>query len=55
MKKKFIFLFAIVLLVLTGCGKDQSQDTIALKDHNGKEVAFPQDKPSIFFFITTYT
>ncbi|MEK3854340.1 hypothetical protein [Cytobacillus sp. FSL H8-0458] len=50
MKKKFMFLLAIVLLVVTACGKDQ---TIALKDQSGNEVAFPQDKPSVFFFITT--
>ncbi|MGN7175163.1 hypothetical protein [Cytobacillus sp. SAFR-174] len=52
MKKKLMFLLAIVFLVLTACGKDQ---TIALKDQSGNEVAFPQDKPSVFFFITTYT
>jgi major membrane immunogen (membrane-anchored lipoprotein) len=55
MKKKLMFIFAIVLLVLTGCGKDQTEETMALKNHSGKEVAFPQDKPSVFFFITTYT
>ncbi|MBY6053559.1 hypothetical protein LG291_13000 [Cytobacillus firmus] len=55
MKKKFMFLLAIVLIVLTACGKDQAQEPIALKDQSGNVVAFPQDKPSIFFFITTYT
>ncbi|WP_169787418.1 hypothetical protein [Sporosarcina globispora] len=55
MKKKFMVLLAIVLLVLTACGKDQAQEAITLKDQTSNEVTFPQDKPSVFFFITTYT
>ncbi|WP_198029789.1 hypothetical protein [Bacillus sp. J33] len=55
MRRKLVVLMAMVLLVLTACGKDSAQEPITLKDQNSKVVTFPQDKPSLFFFITTYT
>ncbi|PWW32036.1 hypothetical protein DFO73_101296 [Cytobacillus oceanisediminis] len=55
MRSKLMLLAAIVLLVLTACGQDKAEDPITLKDQNSNEVTFPQDKPALFFFITTYT
>ncbi|WP_180994296.1 hypothetical protein [Bacillus sp. Marseille-P3661] len=55
MKRKLVLLTVIVLLVLTACGQNKVEEPMTLLDQNNNEVTFPQDKPTIFFFITTYT
>ncbi|MGG7619143.1 hypothetical protein [Bacillus coreaensis] len=52
--KRFFILLAFVLL-LTGCGQEKMEGTMSLVDQNNKEITFPQEKPTLFFFITTYT
>ncbi|MCM3601290.1 hypothetical protein M3175_11155 [Robertmurraya korlensis] len=55
MKRKRLYILIAFLLLLTGCGKEKLDGTIDLVDQNKKEVTFPQEKPTLFFFITTYT
>ncbi|MEK3990043.1 hypothetical protein [Robertmurraya sp. FSL R5-0851] len=56
MKTKRLFsLLAILLLLLPACGTEKMDGTLVLVDQNKKEVTFPQEKPTLFFFITTYT
>ncbi|MFC4321604.1 lipoprotein [Litchfieldia salsa] len=55
MKKKIMLLLVLIVLVLAGCGQKQIEESITLLDQNNNEVSFPQDKPTLFFFITTYT
>lgn len=44
----------ILLLTLVG-QKDNKDEPITLFDQNKKEVTFPLEKPTLFFFLTTYT
>lgn len=44
-----------IMLVLTACGPKKLEESITLQDHENNEVTFPQEKPVLFFFITTYT
>jgi major membrane immunogen (membrane-anchored lipoprotein) len=55
MKTKLLFIFLATLLLLTACGLKKMDGTLKLVDQNNKEITFPQDKPAVFFFITTYT
>jgi hypothetical protein len=55
MQRKIMFLFVIVVFVLAACGQKQMEESVTLLDQNNNEVSFPQDKPTLFFFITTYT
>nr|WP_263326284.1 lipoprotein [Neobacillus sp. Marseille-Q6967] len=55
MKPRIIILFLISILVLSACGQKTLSEPITLLNQNGEEVTFPQEKPTVFFFITTYT
>ena len=56
MKFKITFLLLIAVVILAGCGnKEMNGSTITLMNQENQEVMFPQEKPSLFFFITTYT
>ncbi|MEC1524223.1 hypothetical protein P9D43_19655 [Neobacillus niacini] len=55
MKPKLLVLFFIAVLVLSACGPKTLSEPITLHNQNQKEVTFPLDKPTVFFFITTYT
>ncbi|MBD8068609.1 hypothetical protein [Bacillus sp. PS06] len=55
MQKKLMLLFVIFVFVLSACGQNQMEETVTLLDQNKNEVSFPQEKPTLFFFITTYT
>ncbi|WP_162927759.1 hypothetical protein [Bacillus sp. Y1] len=55
MKTKRLFILLAFVLFLTACGTEKMEGTMALVDQNNKEVTFPQEKPTLFFFITTYT
>lgn len=54
MKLKMMLLLVAAAVFLTACGQDNLESTTLL-DHNKHEVTFPQDKPTLFFFITSYT
>lgn len=55
MKTKFIFLLLIMAVILAGCGTKEMEGSMTLLDQNKQEITFPQEKPTLFFFITTYT
>lgn len=55
MKPKIIVLFLISLLTLSACGPKTLSEPITLLTQDQKEITFPQEKPTVFFFITTYT
>ncbi|WP_449537559.1 hypothetical protein [Ferdinandcohnia sp. Marseille-Q9671] len=55
MKLKLLLLFMISAIVLSGCGSNQISEPITLLNQDKVEVSFPQEKPTLFFFITTYT
>ncbi|WP_204498158.1 hypothetical protein [Aquibacillus albus] len=55
MKKKIIWLLVTVALLLTACGQSKLEESLTLLNQNEEEVTFPQEKPILFFFITTYT
>jgi major membrane immunogen (membrane-anchored lipoprotein) len=55
MKTKIVGLLVSILLLLSACGQEKMDGTMTLLDQNNKEVTFPQEKPTLFFFITTYT
>ncbi|QOR68221.1 hypothetical protein IM538_08985 [Cytobacillus suaedae] len=55
MKRKYATILLLFTLFLSACGANKMNEPITVLDHTGNEVTFPQDKPVIFFFITTYT
>jgi ABC-type glycerol-3-phosphate transport system substrate-binding protein len=55
MKFRLIALFLISTLVLAACGQKALTEPITLLTQDQKEVSFPQEKPTVFFFITSYT
>ncbi|MDQ1002745.1 hypothetical protein QFZ28_003145 [Neobacillus niacini] len=55
MKTKTLNLLLIIVLVLTGCGGGKLDESLTLHDHNRNSITFPQENPTLFFFITTYT
>lgn len=56
MKSKITFLLLIAVVILAGCvNKEMNGSTITLLNQEKQEITFPQEKPSLFFFITTYT
>ncbi|MFJ5762217.1 hypothetical protein ACIQAA_24445 [Neobacillus sp. NPDC093182] len=55
MKPKVLVLFLIAILVVTACGQKTLSEPITLHNQDQKEVTFPLEKPTVFFFITTYT
>ncbi|MEH7238147.1 hypothetical protein [Bacillus sp. JJ1562] len=55
MKLKLLILLLITAVILTGCGSNEMSKSMTLLDQNKQEVTFPQEKPVLFFFITTYT
>ena len=55
MKLKIFLLLTATMLFLAACGSKSIDESITLLDHENKEVTFPQEKPVLFFFMTTYT
>ncbi|MCM3588402.1 hypothetical protein M3182_22255 [Mesobacillus maritimus] len=55
MKRKFLFSILLVVLFLSACGQSALKEPITLLNQNNEEVSFPTGKPTVFFFITTYT
>ena len=52
--KNFLFVLT-AFFFLAACGAETIDDSITLLDQENKEVTFPQEKPVLLFFITTYT
>ncbi|MDQ0970946.1 hypothetical protein QFZ31_000824 [Neobacillus niacini] len=55
MKLKVLLLFFMAVLVVTACGQKTLSEPITLHNQDQKKVTFPLEKPTVFFFITTYT
>jgi hypothetical protein len=55
MKYRVIVLFVLSILVLSACGQKTLNDPITLLTQDREEVTFPLEKPTVFFFITSYT
>ncbi|MFE8699920.1 hypothetical protein ACFYKX_04705 [Cytobacillus sp. FJAT-54145] len=54
--KRVTLVIAMISLLLVACSQSNlEKEPLTLLDQNSNEVTFPQDKPTIFFFITTYT
>jgi hypothetical protein len=55
MKSKKIVFFLLSMLLLTACGQKTLSEPITLQNQDQKEITFPLEKPTVFFFITSYT
>ncbi|WP_186763942.1 hypothetical protein [Planomicrobium sp. CPCC 101079] len=55
MKFKMLLLLLISAIAISGCGTDKASGSTTLLNQDQQEVTFPQEKPTLFFFITTYT
>ena len=55
MKLKIFLLVLVAMFILAACGPKSIDESITLVDHDNNEVTFPQDKPVLLFFMTTYT
>ncbi|MFP7298052.1 hypothetical protein [Neobacillus niacini] len=55
MKFKLIVLAIISILLITACGNKTLSEPITLHNQDKNEVTFPSEKPTLFFFITSYT
>ena len=55
MKWKWLALILLLFLFLAACGQKGLEEPVTLINHEEKEVTLPQEKPVLFFFLTTYT
>jgi major membrane immunogen (membrane-anchored lipoprotein) len=55
MKSKKLVFFLLSILLLTACGQKTLSEPITLHNQDQKEITFPLEKPTVFFFITSYT
>ena len=55
MKLRIFLIVAAAMLVLAACGTKTIDESVTLLDEENNEVNFPQEKPVLFFFMTTYT
>lgn len=55
MKLKIFLLLLISVLFLSACGDKKLNDSITLLNQDKEEISFPLEKPTLFFFITSYT
>jgi hypothetical protein len=55
MKLKIFLLLLISALLLSACGEKKLDESITLLNQNKEEISFPLEKPTLFFFITSYT
>jgi hypothetical protein len=55
MKLKIFLLLLISILLLAACGDKKLDQSITLLNQNKEEISFPLEKPTLFFFITSYT
>lgn len=55
MKLKHFLIVAAAVFFLSACGSKNIGESFTLVNHENEEVTFPQEKPVLFFFVTTYT
>ena len=55
MKCRWLALILLIFLWLAACGQKGLDEPVTLINHEEKEVTLPQEKPVLFFFLTTYT
>jgi hypothetical protein len=55
MKFKNVLLLLACLFLLSACTKEKMKDPITLVKQDNSKITFPQKKPTLLFFITTYT
>ncbi|MCM3691298.1 lipoprotein [Neobacillus niacini] len=55
MKFKLMVLVLISILLITACGQKTLNEPITLHNQDQQKVTFPLEKPTLFFFITSYT
>ena len=55
MKWRWLALILLIFLFLAACGQKGLEEPVTLINHEEKEVTLPQEKPVLFFFLTTYT
>ncbi|MRH44615.1 hypothetical protein GH741_18370 [Aquibacillus halophilus] len=55
MNYKSILLILITAVILAGCSSANTSEPMTLLNQDKEKVTFPQEKPTLFFFITTYT
>ena len=55
MKSKKLVFFLLSMLLLAACGQKTLSEPITLHNQAQKEITFPLEKPTVFFFITSYT
>ncbi|WP_338469500.1 lipoprotein [Niallia sp. XMNu-256] len=55
MNRKWVPLLLIAILLLAACGQKGLAEPVTLLNHEEKQVTFPLEKPTLFFFLTTYT
>jgi hypothetical protein len=55
MKLRIFLIVAAAMLVLAACGTKTIDESVTLLDEENNEVNFPQEKPVLLFFMTTYT
>lgn len=54
MRLKILLVVIMAIFFLAACGSKTIDESITLLNHEKNEVAFPQEKPVLLFFITTY-
>lgn len=54
MKSKIVSFMLLSVFVLAACGQTKLERMTLLNQEN-EEITLPQEKPTLFFFITTYT
>ena len=55
MKLRIFLIVAAAMFILAACGTKTIDESITLLDDENNEVKFPQEKPVLLFFMTTYT
>ena len=55
MKLRIMLLVLIAVFVLSACGQKTLDEPITLLNNHQEEVTFPLEKPTVFFFLTSYT
>ncbi|MEH7253253.1 hypothetical protein V7111_14090 [Neobacillus niacini] len=55
MKSRIMVLSLIAIFVLSACGQKTLGEPITLLNNKQEEVTFPLEKPTVFFFLTSYT
>ncbi|WP_213371111.1 hypothetical protein [Mesobacillus boroniphilus] len=55
MRSKIVLFMLLSVLVLAACGQTKLEGNMTLLNQDREEITFPEEKPTLFFFITTYT